>query len=116
MKTRFAFVVLTCVVLSMSGCGSSPQNLINGNPEKLIVGKWEATGSSGIITAEFSKDGKANLTMFGQTLQGTYKMNGGDELEWTLNGKTTKSKVKVTATELEVTSQANTIKYKKVRT
>ena len=115
MKTRFAFVGLTCLVLSMSGCGSSPQNLINGNPEKLIVGKWEAVGSSGIVTAEFSKDGQAKLTMFGQTLQGTYKMNG-DELEWTLNGKTTKSTVKVTATELEVTSEANTIKYKKVRT
>jgi hypothetical protein len=116
MKTKFAFVGLTCLLLSMSGCGSGPQNLINGNPEKLIVGKWEATGSSAIISAEFSKDGKANLTMFGQTLQGTYKMNGSDELEWTLNGKTTKSKVKVTATELEVTSEANTVKYKKVRT
>jgi uncharacterized protein (TIGR03066 family) len=114
MKTKFACVVLTCVVLSVSGCGSRPQNLINGNPEKLIVGKWEAAGSSGIITAEFSKDGKANLTMFGQTLQGTYKMNGDDELEWTLNGKTTKCKVKVTATELEVTSEGKTVNYKKV--
>lgn len=113
MKTTFAFVVLTCVVLSVSGCGSNPQNLIVGN-QNSIVGKWEAGESGGLITAEFSKDGKAKLTMFGRTLEGTYKMNGGDELEWTLNGKTTKCKVKVTATTLVVTSEGNTVKYKKV--
>jgi len=53
------------------------------------------------LTAEFANDGTAKLTMFGQMLQGKYKLEG-DELEWTLNGKTTKNKVKVTATELEV--------------
>jgi hypothetical protein len=41
-------------------------------------------------------------------------MNGDDELEWTLNGKTTKSKVKVTATTLVVTSEGKTVTYKKV--
>jgi uncharacterized protein (TIGR03066 family) len=106
MKTTFAFVVLACVALSVSGCGSSPQNL--------IVGKWEA-GQTGVkLSAEFSKDGKAKLTIFGKTLQGTYKVNSGDELEWTVNGKTTKCKVKVTATELELTSEGNTVTYKKV--
>jgi hypothetical protein len=44
------------------------------------------------MTAEFSPDGTAKITMFGQTL----------ELEWTLNGRTTKGKVNVTATELEL--------------
>ena len=106
MKTGFAFVVLACVVLCVSGCGSGPQDL--------IVGKWEAGQAGSKVTAEFGKDGKAKLTMFGKTVEGTYKVNGGDELEWTLNGKTTKSKVKVTATELELTSEGNTIKYKKV--
>ena len=54
------------------------------------------------------------LTMFGQTLQGTYKLNAENELEWTLNGKRTKSKVNVTATELELTDDVNrTIKYKR---
>jgi hypothetical protein len=106
MKTKLGVVVAACVALSVSACGSSPQNL--------IVGKWEA-GEGGVkVTAEFTKDARAKLTMFGQTLQGTYKVNGGDELEWTLNGKTMKSKVKVTATELEVTSEGQTIKYKKV--
>jgi hypothetical protein len=106
MKKRFTFVVLTCIVLSMSGCGSSPQNL--------IVGKWEAGQPDGKVTAEFSKDGQAKITMMGQTLQGTYKMNGADELEWTLNGTTTKYKAKVTATELELTSEGKTVTYKKV--
>ena len=48
--------------------------------------------------------------MFEQACQGTYRLEG-DVLEWTLNGKTTKSKVKVTATELEVTSEGTTIIY-----
>ena len=105
MKTKLGIVAVACVVVFMSGCGSSSENL--------ILGKWEA-GESGLkITAEFAKDGKAKITMFGQTLQGTYKLNG-DELEWTLNGRTTKGKVKLTATEMELTSEGKTIKYKKV--
>jgi uncharacterized protein (TIGR03066 family) len=105
MKTTVAFVVLACVALSVSGCGSSPQDL--------IIGKWEAGQAGSKLTAEFGKDGKAKLTIFGKTLQGTYKVSG-DELEWTVGGKTTKFKMKVTATELEVTSEGNTITYKKV--
>jgi uncharacterized protein (TIGR03066 family) len=105
MKTKFAFVVLVCVVLSVSGCGSSPQNL--------IVGKWEAGQEGAKLKVEFTKDGQAKITMFGKPLQGTYKVNG-DELEWTLGDKTTKYKVKVTATEMELTSEGKTITYKKV--
>jgi hypothetical protein len=114
MKTRFAFIMLTCVVLFVSGCGSSAQiPIIGSSPQSLIVGKWEAGEVGGLITAEFSKDGKANLTMFGRTLEGTYKMPSDDEMEWTLNGKTTKYKVKVTATTLVVTSEGKTVTYKK---
>lgn len=105
MKTQYALVALTSLALCVCGCNSSPQNQ--------IVGKWEAGAAGGKITAEFMKNGEANLTMFGQTLQGTYKVNA-DELEWTLNGKTTKSKVKVTATELQLTSEGNTVTYKKL--
>jgi uncharacterized protein (TIGR03066 family) len=107
MKTKIAFVALACAALWVSGCASGPQDL--------IVGKWEA-GQAGVkLTAEFSKDGKAKITMFGKTLQGAYKVNGGDELEWTLNGVTTKCKMKVTATELELTTnEGQTITYKKV--
>ena len=95
MRMNLALVGLAGVVLSLSGCHSGPQ--------ELIVGKWKA-GQGGIkVTAEFARNGTAKLTMFGQTLQGTYRLEG-DELEWTLNGKTTKNKVKVTATELEVTA------------
>src|ERR1700730_17772502 len=105
MKTRSVFVVLACIALSMSGCGSSSQDL--------IVGKWEAGQAGAKITAEFSKDGGAKLTMFGKPVRGTYKVNGDDELEWTVNGNSTKCKMKGTATELEVTSEGNTITYKK---
>ncbi len=105
MKTKLAFAVVVGFTLSLAGCGSSPQNL--------IVGKWEA-GQGGItLKAEFTKDGKATLTMFGKSFQGTYKVNG-DELEYTMGGTTTKSKIKVTSTELEMTSDGKTITYKKV--
>jgi uncharacterized protein (TIGR03066 family) len=105
MKMKFGIMVVASVLLFMSGCGSSPENQ--------IIGKWEA-GEQGLkITAEFAKDGKAKITMFGQTLEGTYKLNG-DDLEWTVNGKTTKSKVKLTTTEMEMTGEGRTVKYKKV--
>ena len=106
MKMKFAFVVLVCVVLTLSGCGSSPQNL--------IVGKWEAGQEGAKVTAEFAKDGKAKLTMFGKTLHGTYKINGNDELEWTLGGRTTTFKAKVTVRQMELSGDGNTITYKKV--
>ena len=106
MKTSFAVAVLACVALFVSGCGSGPQDL--------IIGKWEAGQAPAKITAEFGKDGKAKLTMLGSPVEGTYKVYGSDELEWTLNGKTTKYKMKVTATELELTSEGKTITYKKL--
>ena len=96
---------MACVAVFASGCGSSAKNL--------IVGRWKAGETGFTITAEFAPGGQAKLTMFRQTLQGTYKLNG-DELEWTMNGKTTKSKVKVTATEMELTSEGKTIKYKRM--
>ncbi len=34
--------------------------------------------------------------MLGQTLQGTYQLDAGNELQWSLNGRTTKNKAKVT--------------------
>lgn len=103
MNAKLSIVVAACMALFVSACGSSPQSL--------ILGKWEVE-SAIKMTVEFSRDGTAKLTMFGQTLQGTYKLEG-DELEWTVNGKTTKSKVKVTATELEVTSEGITVIYKR---
>jgi hypothetical protein len=106
MNTKIRFVMVACVALLVSACGSKPKDL--------IVGKWEAGEGGAKVTAEFTKDAKGQLTILGKTLQGTYKMNGEDELEWTLNGTTTKIKVKVTSTELELTTQGKTIKYKKV--
>jgi len=107
MKRNFVVAVLACVALSVSGCGSSPQNL--------IVGKWEAGVAPAKLTAEFGKDGKAKLTMpmFKKPVDGTYKVNGSDELEWTVGGTTSKYKMKVSATELELTSEGKTITYKK---
>jgi hypothetical protein len=103
MKTKLGAVM---VALFLSACGLSPQSL--------ILGKWEVEGAPLKITAEFRNDGTAKITMFGQTLQGTYKLTPENELVWTLAGKTTKGKAKVTATELELTDDANrTIKYKR---
>jgi hypothetical protein len=101
--------LIACTALFVSSCGSSPQDL--------ILGTWEAEKAPMKMTAEFSRDGTARITMFGQTLQGRYKLNAGGELEWTMNGTTTKGKVNVTASELELTDDANrTIKYKRRQT
>jgi hypothetical protein len=115
MNAKLSIVVAAWVTLFLSACGSSPQSL--------ILGKWEVAsakvGSAEVgtaikMTAEFSRDGTAKITMLGQTLQGTYKLNAENELEWTLHGQTTKSKVNVTATELELTDDANrTVIYKR---
>jgi len=51
---------------------------------------------------------------WGKLLQGTYKINDENELEWTMSGITTKTKLNVTTTELELTGDANrTIKYRR---
>ena len=121
MNSKLSIALVACGVLFVSACGSSPQNQ--------IVGKWEIAGAQvgGVddvsaaaagkaikMSAEFYKDGTAKMTMMGQTLQGTYKINGENELEWTMSGITTKGKLNVTATELDVTDAANrTIRYKR---
>ena len=119
MNAKLSIVLVACVAMFVSACGSSPQSL--------ILGKWEMAGAQvgGVdderataagraikMSAEFNRDGTAKITMMGQTLQGTYKINGENELEWTMSGITTKSTLNVTATELELTDDANrTIKY-----
>jgi uncharacterized lipoprotein YehR (DUF1307 family) len=106
MNAKLSIVVAACLALFLSACGRSPQSL--------ILGTWEVQGAPMKMTAEFSDDGTAKITMFGQTLQGTYKLNAENELQWTMNGRTTKSKANVTATDLELTDDANrTIKYKR---
>jgi hypothetical protein len=106
LKLKLRIAVATSVALFLSACIATPQSL--------ILGKWEVE-SAIKMTVEFSRDGTAKLTMFGQTVQGTYKLDADNDLEWTLNGKTTKGKVKITATELELTDDANqTIKYKRM--
>jgi hypothetical protein len=66
------------------------------------------------MAAEFKSDGTATINILGQTVQGTYRLNGTDEVEWSMNGMSTKAKVKVTATDLELTDNMNrTIKYKR---
>ena len=121
MNAKLSILVAACAALFLVACGSSPQSLIVGKWEvaSAKVGGTDVAGSADAIkavkmSAEFDKDGTAKITMFGQTLQGTYKFNGENELEWTMSGITTKSKVNVTATELELTDEANrTITYKR---
>jgi hypothetical protein len=105
MRTLIALIALVWVTLSMSGCGSSTQNQ--------MVGKWEA-GDGIKLAAEFRKDGKGRLTLFGQTIEGTYKVNDNDEMEWTVNGTTQKFKVKVNGNEMEINNGKDAITYKRV--
>jgi hypothetical protein len=92
--------------VALSACAPSPQSL--------IIGKWEVENAPLKMTAEFDRDGRAKITMFGQTLPAVYKLSADNELQWTVNGRSTKAKVNVTATELELTDDQNrTIKYKR---
>ena len=123
MNAKLSIVAPACLALFLCACGAA------SGPQNLILGKWEAASATVAgadagpevgsalnaikMTAEFNSDRTARITMFGQTLQGTYKFDG-NELEWTVNGITTKSKANVNATELDVTDEANrTIKYKR---
>src|SRR5580704_14020227 len=122
MNAKLSIVLAAYVAVFVSACGSSPQSL--------ILGKWEVAGAQvgGVddagaaaagkaikMSAEFDRDGTAKVTMMGRTLQGTYKINGGNELEWTMGGITTKGKLNVTSNELDVTDDQNrTIKYKRL--
>ena len=120
MNAKLSIVLVACMALFVSACGSRPQSLILGKWEMASanVGCADVTNAAEVgraikMTAEFSGDGTAKITMFGQTVQGTYKLTG-DELQWTVNGMTTKAKVNVTSTELDVTDDANrTVKYKR---
>ncbi|MBX9626538.1 MAG: hypothetical protein K2X82_22245 [Gemmataceae bacterium] len=105
MRRTVGFVAVACAALLLPACGTSPQSR--------IVGKWEADASGTKAGVEFTKDGKATMTLFGQSVAGTYRVNG-DDLEMTVNGQTSTGKVKVTATELELTRDGMTVKYKKV--
>ena len=105
MKATLYIVMAVCLVL-LWACGSSNQNL--------LLGKWEVENAPTKMTAEFRGDGTATVSILGQTVQGTYKLNGEDELEWSMNGMSTKARVKVTPTDLELTDNQNrTIKYKR---
>ena len=105
MKATMRILVVVCLVL-LCACGS--------NNQTLILGRWEVENAPTKMTAEFRSDGTATVSILGQTVQGTYKLNGEDEIEWSMNGMSTKAKVKITPTELELTdSQNRTIKYKR---
>ena len=104
-NAMLCIMAAACLVL-LSACAPSPQDL--------ILGKWEVQNAPTKMSAQFNSDGTASVTILGQTMHGTYKMNGEDELEWSMNGMSTKAKVKVTASELELTDSSNrTIKYKR---
>src|SRR5580704_3347298 len=98
MNAKLSIVLAAYVAVFVSACGSSPQSL--------ILGKWEVAGAQvgGVddesaaaagraikMSAEFDRDGTAKITMMGRTLQGTYKINGENELQWTMSGITKSS-------------------------
>jgi hypothetical protein len=106
MNSPLSFVMAACLAIFTSACGYGSRSL--------ILGKWEVENAPTKMTAEFDRDGTAKITIFGQTVQGTYKLNADDELEWSMNGMHTKAKINVTASELDVTDSENrTIKYKR---
>ena len=108
MNAKVSFALSICLALILSACAASPQSM--------LIGKWEIEGSPMKMTTEFKGDGTAQINMLGQTVQGTYTLGSDNVLEWKMNGMSTKAKVKVTTTELELTDDQNrTIKYRKAK-
>jgi hypothetical protein len=105
LRIYVAIVAVVCMPLALTACHRS-------GPQDLLIGKWVAGQGGATLKAEFNQDGTAKLHMLGQTFPGTYQLNG-DELAWTTNGMTSKFKVKVTATELDITSGQQTVVYKR---
>lgn len=87
------------LAVMLAGCGTAEQGL--------IVGKWELQSGPTRMDVEFHRDGTADLVMMGQTLHGTYKLNTNNEMDWTMNGLSTKQKVNVTTQKLEITDDRN---------
>ena len=109
----FAFGLL----VNVSGCGSSPKDM--------IIGKWEGS-QKGLddkdvaMTVEFMKDGKMKTSTGPLSIEGTYKFTDNDTIEMTMEflgqKKTLKGKVKVTKDELEVPDEGDkTLKLKRAK-
>ena len=97
-------VVAIVVLLLLAACGTPAQGL--------IIGKWEIADSPTHMLVEFHRDGTADLVMLGQTVHGTYKLGTDNEMQWTMNGISTRQKAKVTVDTLELTDANNqTVKY-----
>ena len=103
--TNPVVLVSTCLLVSLAACDASSH--------QQIVGKWQAGGAIK-VTAEFDRYGVAQLTIFGQTVRGRYAWVGDNVLQCTLNGITTRYRIRVSATELELTDERNqTIVYER---
>jgi hypothetical protein len=114
------FVVVTFalgLLVTVSGCGSSPKDM--------IIGKWETTQKQGDvevkITVEFTKDEVKMSAMGLDFPPGKYKWVDNDNIEVTMKGpdgkeKTEKSKVKVTKDELEMPDpEGKVTKFKRAK-
>jgi hypothetical protein len=113
---KIGAAVLAGALLVLSGCGSSPKDL--------IIGKWESKEKIGdkeiTITMEFTKD-KIKTSMGSFSSEGSYKWVDNDNIEVTAKGLddkevTEKTKVKVTDKELELTDKdGKTKKFTKAK-
>jgi hypothetical protein len=105
MITKLVVLLSTCLLVSLVACDVSSH--------QRLVGKWQARTALK-VTAEFDPKGVAQLTMFGQTVRGRYEWVGDNLLQCTLNGMTTRYRVEVSATQLELTDERNqTIVYER---
>ena len=86
-KTTYRLITLIAIVaIFLTGCGGGKKAL-----KDQVIGKWECTGSAltgdttTTLTFDFKKDGKAQISTSGITLDITYKWLTDTQMEITMS-------------------------------
>lgn len=103
MRKKFMVLALVlCTVLLLAACGGS------SSP---IVGKWKDE-TTGMSTIEFKADGTLSAAALGQTITGTYKIDG-DKITTNVLEQEATATFKVEGNKLTITSDGVSTVYDK---
>lgn len=107
--------VLAIFAILLAGCGGGTKTL-----KDQIIGKWEGNDPDmgGIITFEFMKDGKAQMSAASMTIDVAYSWVDDDTIELTIDfgmgePESTPMDVKIDGKKLFLTADGDTMEFTK---